>query len=183
MHPPFLQNLRNRHPSLLRREPIFCANLKNKNEWQALLDNAVVRYSLEWLEKYAEGAALGDYRLDASGWFVNVHSYQTQPEEACVWESHEVTVDIQYMIQGNELIAWAPTSELDSQGIHCTNQDRVEWAPPSRKASRVELTRDRFVIFLPGEAHCPMIASPSVESIRKAVVKIPSRLLTSGTGE
>jgi len=33
--------------------------------------------------------------------------YQTKPREQGIWEAHRKYIDVQYMIQGSELMGWA----------------------------------------------------------------------------
>ena len=94
----------------------------------------------------------------------------------CVWESHAETIDVQYVITGEEDIRWLSARELSGPLRTFTDRDRQEWAPPAESATLLTLRAGMFAIFLPGEAHCPMIALDAPMPIRKAVVKIPVKL-------
>ncbi|MEX0383154.1 YhcH/YjgK/YiaL family protein [Spiribacter sp. 1M153] len=158
---------------------MFCAYLNDPPAWQPLCSYPVLQRSLIWLEQHAATEALGDYPLDESDWYANVHTYQTLPEPDCLWESHAQTADVQYVIAGEEGIRWLPASKLNGALRTFTDRDRLEWAPPPEDTSLLTLRAGMFAIFLPGEAHCPMIALDAPKPIRKAVVKIPLRLLES----
>ena len=139
----------------------------------------ILRDSLEWIRNEAETADFRNYELGKPGWYANVHSYQTLPERDCIWENHRHTVDVQYMIAGAECIRWTDVSELGSPTKIIRELDREEFAPPASAKSTVNLETGRFVLFLPGEAHCPKIQLFKQETIRKVVVKIPFELLTT----
>lgn len=156
---------------------MFTAYLNDPAAWQPLRSQPVLQRSLIWLEQHAATAALGDYRLGEPGWYADVHSYQTRPDLDCPWESHAQTADVQYVITGEEGICWLPARELTGPLRTFTDRDRLEWVPPVQTASLLTLRAGMFAIFLPGEAHCPMIALDAPMPIRKAVVKIPARLL------
>lgn len=158
---------------------MFCAYLNDSSAWQPLLSHLVLQTPLTWLEQHAGTAALGDYPLGEHDWYANVHSYQTRPEPDCVWESHARTADVQYVIAGEEGIRWLPASKLNGPLRTFTDRDRMEWAPPAEITTMLTLRAGMFAIFLPGEVHCPMIALGTPMPIRKAVVKIPVRLLES----
>ena len=158
---------------------MFCAYLNDPQVWQPQLSHPVLQTSLTWLEQHAATAALGDYPLGEPDWYANVHSYQTRPEPDCGWESHAQTVDVQYVIAGEEGIRWLPARELTGPLRTFTGRDRLEWAPPAETTTFLTLRAGMLAIFLPGEAHCPMIALDAPMLIRKAVVKIPARLLES----
>ena len=156
---------------------MFTAYLQDKSAWQAVLSESIWRVSLDWLVNNAADAALGDYPLGAEGWYANVHSYTTRNELDCIWESHAETIDVQYLIAGEEGIRWMPTSQVGKLQRKYDDRDRLEWAPPQNTTTLITLREGMFAIFLPGEAHRPMVAIDTPTSIRKAVVKIPAHLL------
>ena len=157
---------------------MFCAYLIDPSAWQAILSHPVLQASLNWLEQHAATAALGDYPLGEHGWYANVHTYLTRAEPDCLWESHAQTVDVQCVITGEEGIRWLPVRALRGPLRTYTDRDRLEWAPPAETTTLLTLRAGMFAIFLPGEAHCPMIALDAPMPIRKAVVKIPVHLVT-----
>lgn len=141
----------------------------------------IIESSLNWLTEHVASATLGNYPLGKPDWFANVHTYETRSEAACIWESHAQTADLQYVITGEEGIRWFPASKLNGPLRTFRDCDRLEWESPSPTASMLTLRSGMFAIFLPGEAHCPMIALDSPMQIRKAVVKIPLSLLLKQT--
>lgn len=135
-----------------------------------------------WLVENASSADLGTYQLGQEDWYANVHEYRTKDQEKCIWESHQHTIDIQYVISGSEQILWMPTSELHGPTKTYENIDRQEWklnTSITNWPSQLVLTAGFFAIFLPFEGHCPMIALGEPILIRKVVVKIPSTLISS----
>jgi YhcH/YjgK/YiaL family protein len=156
---------------------MFCAYLNDPEVRRPLLSNPVLRTSLNWLAEHAANAPLGDYRLGEPDWFANVHTYDTRAEPECIWESHAQTADVQYVITGEEGIRWLPTTKLRGPVRTYDDRDRLEWMSPAEITTFLTLRAGMFAIFLPGEAHCPMIALDGPMPVRKAVVKIPLRLL------
>jgi uncharacterized protein, YhcH/YjgK/YiaL family len=100
----------------------------------------------------------------------------------CIWESHCQTIDIQYIISGNERILWSPISQLEGPVRTLDHVDRQEWIinrSDEGLPSSLEMIAGYFVIFMANEGHCPMIAINMPHMIRKAVIKIPAHLLSS----
>ncbi|MBX3670100.1 MAG: YhcH/YjgK/YiaL family protein [Rhodocyclaceae bacterium] len=157
---------------------MFSAYLKDTQAWDRVLDNPIWRTSLQWLAQCTADTELGDYPLGAPGWFANVHTYATQPEPQCIWESHAATVDVQYVIAGAEGIRWAPVLLLGAPLRHIEGRDRIEWRAPAQATTLLTMRAGMFAVFLAGEGHCPMIALDGATAIRKAVVKIPKSLLS-----
>ena len=162
---------------------MLCSFLPNTSHWAPLLSNSVWRKSLSWLQKKASTADLGTYPLGRNDWYANVHEYRTRDQQQCVWESHQHTIDIQYIITGCEKILWMPTSDLIGPTKSFINIDRQEWKTPidkSKSSSQLHLSPGFFAIFLPNEGHCPMIRVTYPTLIRKAVIKIPVCFLSDG---
>lgn len=157
---------------------MFCDYLHQFNLLNPFLKHKLWQKSLTWLKDEASKAILGNHEFGESGWFANVHTYKTLPISDCVWESHEHTIDIQYLIYGEEKIQWAPEIVFNKSTpiVWRTDIDRLEWANPSQEASMLRMYTGMFTIFLPGEPHRPMIALKNPLIIRKAVVKIPIQL-------
>lgn len=156
---------------------MFCAYLADSQVWQSLLAHPMFETSMTWLQRHAAAAELGDYALEMNGRYVNVHTYSTMAESECVWESHQRTVDIQYVIDGEEGIRWLPENLLGNPVRTLEERDRLEFGAPAQTTSLLAMRSGMFAVFLPREAHCPMIALDEPIPIRKAVVKIPIRLL------
>ena len=137
----------------------------------------MLRKSLAWLEKYADTTEFGDYPLGEPDWYANVHGYVTLPEAECNWENHRHTIDIQYLVIGSEGIRWTAVSQLGTPLRYVEEKDRQEFDAPIGATSLFSLHPGMFAIFLPGDAHCPKITLSKPETLRKVVVKIPSRLI------
>lgn len=157
---------------------MFFAPLAAPSLWQPVIRDEILLQSLSWLENEAEIAHLGDYPLGEPGWYANVHTYDTLPEVDCSWENHQHTIDIQYMISGSEGIRWNHVDELGPEHRYIKSSDRQEFQSSQASSSLLFMQPGRFVIFMPGDAHCPKIALQEQATLRKAVVKIPFHLLS-----
>ena len=159
---------------------MFCSSLSQQSQWNGFLQSKVWRKSIFWLIEHSSSAELGTYQLGEDDWYANVHQYTTKEISHCVWESHQYTIDIQYMISGREQILWMPTSELQGPTKTFDVIDRQEWNNARvielEATSKLVLSSGFFAIFLPNEGHCPMIKINNPSLVRKTVIKIPSRL-------
>ena len=152
-------------------------NLNSALSWPIGLQGHILKTSTQWLLENAESLDEGKYELGAPGWFADIHSYRTREGEKCAWESHSYTLDFQYVISGSEIIKYSPPGLLKYPKKVDQTRDRTDWIPPQQKSSEICLYAGDFVIFLPGEPHCPMILTDEAQIIRKAVIKIPAHLL------
>jgi YhcH/YjgK/YiaL family protein len=156
---------------------MFTAALSSTPLWQPFLTHPVFRDSLAWITAHADTAAEGIHELGEPGWFVNVHGYTTKPADECQWENHLQTIDVQYLIEGAEGILVLPVEHLGAPPLFKAESDTQKFGPTTEPSTLVALRPGDFVIFLPGEAHCPKVALGAGAPLRKLVVKIPVRLL------
>jgi len=82
-------------------------------------------------------------------------------------EAHRRHIDIQYVISGNESMGWSPCAGLKPAGEYDAEND-VRFFE-GRPESVVRVPEGAFVVFLPTDAHLPLIGEGP---IRKAVVKV-----------
>ena len=156
---------------------MFTAALSATPLWQPFLTHPVLQKSLAWISGNAATSAEGIYELGEPGWFVNVHGYTTKPADECQWENHLQTIDVQYLIEGAEGILVRPVEHLGEPTLFKAESDTQKFAGTTEPSTLVALRPGDFVIFLPGEAHCPKVALGASAPLRKLVVKIPARLL------
>ena len=106
--------------------------------------------------------------IDGERVFALFQSYETKPENDRP-EAHRKYIDIQYLIEGEELIGVAPL----------TSMERVAEAAPERdiwfyegETAKLPLGGGRFAILFPQDAHAPCIAAGECRPVRKVVVKV-----------
>ena len=104
--------------------------------------------------------------------YVNIESYNTQIRSERRYEAHRKYIDIQYMIQGEEIITVAPVSNL--KVIDSYNESRdIEFYEGNLTGMDYSLRSGEFLILKPGEGHMPCVALNGKQQVRKAVVKVP----------
>lgn len=103
--------------------------------------------------------------------YANVQEYTSKTENG--YEAHELYIDIQVIISGQENIFVAPldkafnvTKEYDAKS------DCVLFAD-AKDGKAVLADPDNWVVLFPNEAHMPGMAITEPAPIRKVVVKIP----------
>lgn len=158
---------------------MFASSISTPELWRPFLSHPLFRDSLRWIEEKASSAPEGIHELGEPGWFVNVHGYETKPEAECLWENHYRAIDIQYIIEGEEVIRVAPASQLGNPTDQNEEKDYQLFAMTGASTQYLPLRAGDFAVFLPGEAHAPRVASGAPAALRKLVVKIPLSLLNA----
>lgn len=158
---------------------MFTSSLQQSQLWTPFVTNPVLLQSLQWIEANASTVSNGIHELGKAGWYVNVHGYTTQGRADCNWENHPATIDIQYLIEGEEAIDFLAVRALGEPTSFKPETDTEMFADPEKPCTTVVLNSGNFVILLPGEAHRPKISVRAPTGLKKLVVKIPLRIIGS----
>lgn len=113
----------------------------------------------------------GRYELE-DGVYVNIESYTTQFRSERKFESHQKYIDIQYMIDGEELITVCPKNELTISEPYIEEKDIVFYGN-DLKGEDFLISSGCFLILNPADAHMPCVCVNGRQNVRKAVFKIP----------
>lgn len=112
----------------------------------------------------------GRYDIDGDRVFANVMHYETKVENPTP-EVHQAYIDIQYVIEGEELIGVAPLCEMEELAVDCPEGGDI-WLYRG-KTQPLTLGRGRFLAVWPEDAHAPGIAPDGKPApARKCVVKV-----------
>lgn len=140
----------------------------NKAEWDAAFD-FLKREDLKTLKP-------GKYELTARGTYANIQELTTSKENPKkeVYENHHRYADIQYMLEGEELIY---ISDLDSMKEKSREYDAAndyELYAGSRNPRPVVMNDTTFVVAFPTDPHRPGLAPEGTKpaKVRKVVVKV-----------
>lgn len=112
----------------------------------------------------------GRYVVDDDVFFT-VKCYEPRLPEVAGWETHREYIDIQYILQGRELMGVAPISELAVREPYNAEKDKITYEPTAQE-SILKLHSGLFVLLMPQDAHHPTIIDGEVTQNKKAVVKI-----------
>ena len=82
-------------------------------------------------------------------------------------EGHRGHIDIQYVVSGNESMVWSPRKGLAEAGDYDPEEDLEFFEGEPESVFRVP--PGTFAVFMPGDAHLPLIGNGP---IHKIVVKV-----------
>lgn len=143
--------------------------------------SAAFREAFAWLR--AMPASQPDGRIDfgGNGLYALVQGYDTLPPSENRWESHRHTIDIQYVFEGGEAIDYHRPGVLTPNHDYDPAREVEFWQPTAPPAATVLMTPGTYVVFLANEPHRPKGRDGANSRVRKAVVKIDSRLIDART--
>lgn len=121
--------------------------------------------------------APGRYPIDGDKMIAIVQTPLTQPWETGMPEFHQRYIDIQFLLEGEEVIGYLPAnSNLELVTDQLVERD-IAFVHPQANETRLVLTPGMFAIFFPGERHKPCRALNEPMLIKKVVMKIDLELL------
>lgn len=112
---------------------------------------------------------LGKYELDGDNIFYMVQSYDTDPTKT-VSEAHKKYIDIQFMVEGEEIIGVADISS--EKGLTEAKEENDVWFY-NCKTEPLTLSAGKYMVLYPNDLHCPGVATNGKAlTCRKVVVKV-----------
>ena len=156
---------------------MFFGNIKNLAQDQKALPAAVVK-GLEYLKNTDfSQVEVGKYEIDGSKIFALVQEHQTSPKEQRRAEAHARNIDIQFVIEGAELIGFGLSDAANQvQEDLLETKDNIFFKTVKDEMDLL-LTAGNYAVFFPEEVHRPCCQLGGNTKLRKVVVKIAVDLL------
>lgn len=112
--------------------------------------------------------AIDDQRVYAS-----VQSYETFPNGApYTFEAHRQYIDIQYVVDGEELIGWTPANQITFNTPYDTVGDIQFGVAPLDATMAVNVRRGQLVVLYPSDGHAPRHSIRAAMPVKKIVIKV-----------
>lgn len=112
---------------------------------------------------------LGRYELDSDNIFYMVQSYDTDPDKT-ISEGHKKYIDIQFMVEGEEIIGVADIG--DKKELTEAKEENDVWFY-NCKTEPLTLSAGKYMVLYPNDLHCPGVATNGkAMTCRKVVVKV-----------
>lgn len=139
-------------------------NIKNYKGISKNMDTAIEYI----LENELSDLDVGKYAVDEKNVFYMIQEYETKDIEEGNFEAHDKYIDIQYVLNGDELIGYAPRMFLNTAEEYDASKDKIIL---KGKEERHRLTEGMFAIYFPEDGHMPSINMVKT-TVKKAVFKI-----------
>ena len=124
----------------------------------------------DFLGKLDPGAfAPGRTEIEGDTLFAIAQEYETRPREAGKWEAHRRYIDIQYLVEGEEAMGYAPLERLAVTQPYDAAKDCLLL---QGEGSLVHLRAGEFAVFYPQDAHMPSLAIGTPSPVKKVVIKV-----------
>ena len=122
---------------------------------------------LKALRSIEKDEPAGMIQLD-NGAYMSVQNATLSPSEGRRFEAHRRLIDIQFVLDGTEQIAYADLSALTEVTQYSPEKDVAFYAGTA--SAVLTLGEGDFAVFTPDDAHMPCIGTGTV---KKIVIKVP----------
>jgi len=116
-----------------------------------------------------DALADGKYELEGDRLIAIAMHYTSRPHENGEWEAHRRYADLQFIVEGSELIGVAVEGRLTEEPYDAAKDCLLLTGDCT---DIITLRAGDFAIFWPGEAHMPCLAVDAPSPIKKVVLKI-----------
>jgi YhcH/YjgK/YiaL family protein len=110
----------------------------------------------------------GRHEIDGDRIYVSIDHTDGRGEDGARLEAHRRYIDIQYTIDGNELIGWMPLARISSPDGGFDDPKDIGFFA-DRPSTWIAVPPGSFTIFFPHDAHAPLAGRGH---LKKAIVKI-----------
>lgn len=119
----------------------------------------------------AESLPVGKYEIDGTELYAMVQEYTTKEPEAARAEGHRNYIDIQYIIDGIEIMEYENIEKAEIKTEYNPEKD-VEFYENSQTPSVCVFKKEDYAIFFPHDIHRPAMAYGAAGTVKKIVVKV-----------
>ena len=135
-----------------------------------------IRKAVEFLRR-PDLASLADGRIEIDGEkvFAMPQRYETAVQAAPRFEYHRKYTDIQFIVEGEEVIAWAPADRLAITEPYDRQKDITFGTAKPEDITRVRLRAGQLAVLYPEDGHAPKLAADGPARVFKIVLKVIER--------
>ncbi len=131
-------------------------HISNISTYKGLSPN--IALGLDFLKQVKPDTPVGTYQINQHVKAI-VSEYETKAENEHGYEAHRKNIDIQYLLTGEERIAYLPIEKLKETKAYNEEKDATFYsADLSLHPSYLSLLSGYFAIFFPQDGHMPQLS-------------------------
>lgn len=112
----------------------------------------------------------GIYRVNDNFYYL-IQEYYTKNENDYVLESHKKYIDIQWIVEGEEIIGVTDVASLYSEKSYCEEKDTMFWKA-NKSMLEVVLKQGAYIVLYPNHAHMGCLAVNDSVRVKKIIGKV-----------
>ncbi|MCG2769538.1 MAG: YhcH/YjgK/YiaL family protein [Chloroflexota bacterium] len=132
-----------------------------------------LRQAVDFLrDVHGQELAEGKIKIRGDTLFALVQTYDTVVDDEWLFEGHRRYIDIQYIVEGDEIIGWAPAGRAAITAEYDDTTDAWRGTVCRDEITSLRLSSGQLAVFYPSDAHAPKRAAGAQARVRKIVVKV-----------
>ncbi|MEM8549645.1 MAG: YhcH/YjgK/YiaL family protein [Verrucomicrobiota bacterium] len=141
-------------------------------EYQAVYRHSHDRLAaaFDYLIDLRADAYPGEYELQGRDIFAIISCYETQPVTDKDFESHRNYLDLQYILEGEEILYHSPLDCLSESVPYDEERDLIFYQGIAEQA--LIMRPGYFCVLFPQDAHIPGCHCTGISTVKKVVVKV-----------
>lgn len=149
---------------------MFLSRIANLEQDKSILTEKL-HTGLEYLS-HSDWAKIPDGRHEIDDQnYVMISTYTVEPPEDRRPEAHKNYIDIQFIIEGEELIGYADHSQAGELKEQIVDRDLYFYRSIDNE-TYLKVSEGSYAVFYPWDIHRPNCQSIAGSKVRKAVVKV-----------
>ncbi len=148
-------------------------NIKNADLYKGLLPN--LDLALQYMQENDLNAMEpGRYPVaDGKVLVIIKKGFASKDDAQANWESHRRDIDIQYLLEGDEVIGFCNVNELEVRVPYDEGKDKILYHNEEMKGFKTRLKKGDFLILFPEDAHATCLRPEGLQGGgNKAVIKV-----------
>jgi len=128
--------------------------------------------AFDFLRQVNSDTPVGRYEIDGEDVFAFVQKHLTKPVEERQYEAHRKYIDVHYIIQGREILYWAPLPMLTNITMPFDDEQDAELYGITVEGMPYQLREGQLTILFPQDGHVPSCTRDKQAEVLKVVVKV-----------
>jgi biofilm protein TabA len=156
---------------------MYLGNIANLDQDRKILPPALIK-GLEYIKRTDfSRMEKGKYEIDGTKIYAIVQEYRTAPKDSRPPEAHLKYIDIQYVLEGTDVIGFGLPDAANEIEEDLSDQKDCIFFKNVKDEMDLVLSPGMYAIFFPEEVHRPNCQYKESEKLRKVVVKVTKELL------
>ncbi|HEY8936627.1 MAG TPA: YhcH/YjgK/YiaL family protein [Cyclobacteriaceae bacterium] len=110
----------------------------------------------------------GKYTIEGNDVFALLQEYETKSAADCMLEGHQKYIDIQYVLNGEEIMGMTSFANQKVLKPYHTDNDIAFY---DGEYSTVKVAKGNFTIFFPGDLHMPCLKVNAPARVKRLLLK------------
>lgn len=127
--------------------------------------------AFRWLAFLDSSVPDGRHEISGAALVAIVSRYTTAPAGQKKWEAHRLHGDIQYLLEGMEMIGHARRETMAVRHSYDPEKDAEFYKPPTFQPNLLHLEAGSWAAFFPQDAHQPGVMHGAPAPVLKVVIK------------